>query len=243
MGHKLKAVFSIMLTAVTLFCACAFSSCKEKSLKNRDAILLEDFNIEMTVPKAEFSLEELEANDYMVWIILKFTNNTGIDLYYADDDSEEKAYVSFKYGLLSLVTHKDGVRYEPGQLFTDCRVEFKDFTADLFTSPMFVPSKIAAGESFTVNMSFNYLYPFLAKDGEAKYIYLFDTVSDNSLDKHVSYNTDFALSDDENYKDLGTYAYYIFGTSGYRGDDMLIVEGYYSFVFNNVMYVNCIKIG
>ncbi len=241
------AALSLLTVVGTLFSA----SC-EMSKQNRDGIYYEDFTMEMTIPKAEYTVDELIDCDYKVNITLKFTNATGEDLYYDFDDSDDKAYGLFYYGRTGLITHKNGVRYEIGSI--DSSIDYEKFTVEnFFSGNTTIPSKIAADGGFTVNMVYDFSSLFLAEDGEAAYSYfgvgiLDETGEIKGVERYqpgesfVTYNTDFALSDDENYKDLGTDEYYIFGTSDYSGEITPIVSGYYSLVINGTMYVNCIKI-
>ncbi len=251
MSKKLKAILSVAVVAVLIVAmSIIFIATSNSVTPNRQKFTWDDFDVALSVEKGEYTLEELKENDNTVKIVLTLTNNTGEELVYLDS-KEEVGEVHFSIEDIFggyLVTHKDGMRYAPAS--EPLGFTFRTGNANwTYGNWIIMPCVIGVGESFTVEVKFNFSYTYAAKDGEAAHatndvgvVLPNGTVGspEQYQFKEISYNNDYALSGDETYKALGTDEYYIYGVKDEVG---YVVEGYYSLVFNSVLYANCIKIG
>ncbi len=263
MSKRLKILLSLLLSVIMLLAVLCTSSCESVSVK--DKLYLDDYTVEIVSQKREFTLEELKNEGYMLPVTLKFTNDTGEDLYYAKKNGVTEVYFKLSktsdMGYSTLITHKEGVRYSASSFSFPLNADapkgwtfdFGEIKSTLASGEIQidVPNCIAQGESFTVELTYDFSNMSYAKDGEKSSSISWDVsilnpdVEGGKTEyKDVAHNTDYSLSSDESYKNIEISEEYIFNMFNYSTEgENGVVEGYYSIVFGGVMYVNCIKIG
>lgn len=181
---KKPLVFSLA-AAMTFAGAAALSGCREKGEKYIMFSNYEktDYEMSLHIEKAEYTLSELEANDYIVPIDIVYTNTSEKAIKYADE-------VSFSYSMYScLFTHKESRRYvqtfyvigrliwQGVDLFTGAPVNSGDpiyygYTSDQISYifgglplPGF-PKEVEPGESITLTMYYDFSDTAYGEDGE-----------------------------------------------------------------------------
>lgn len=222
------------------------------------------------IEKAEYTLSELEANNYYIPIDIVYTNTSEKAIKYAKK-------VGLFYNMTSrLFTHKEGRMYvqptyitgrlvwQGVDLFTGEPIGSEGSIDDRYSDlipyiygggasiPDF-PRKIEPGESIALTLYYKFSDTVYRADDDT-YFYsntgsmTYDSSSDEdvgSVSGTDSYNFDYSIGDDEEYLSvgLGSFSKYYDSSKDRETEEEIPVQtGYYSLVASSTVFVNCIRI-